>query len=143
MNKIELVKQAFNLDSPDRASYLSDNFRWTDELGSPAVDRSSWLAMGQLLESALPDMSLIIDDIREEGDRVVIKNHFSGTFTKDLDLSSMGLGVIPATGKAFVFPAQRDRVSFDGDKISEIHNLETGPDAGVAGFLKALGVKMS
>jgi hypothetical protein len=142
MNKIELVKSAFSLDDPDRVSYLSDDFQWTDELGSPPMDRSSWLAMGQLVESSLPDLSYVIEDIREEGNGVVVTSHSTGTFINDLDLSPMGMGAIPATGKAVVFPSQRDRVSFDGDKISEFHNLETGPDAGMAGFLKALGADM-
>jgi predicted ester cyclase len=139
MNRIELVKAAFNSNDPDRVAYFSDDFQWTDELGSPPIDRSSWLSMDQLMKSAFPDLSYVIEGIREDGDGVVVTSHFSGTFSNDLDLSSMGLGVIPATGKAFVTPAQRDRVSFDGDKISEIHNQETGPDAGMAGFLKALG----
>jgi hypothetical protein len=55
----------------------------------------------------------------------------------------MGMGVLRATGETVVFPSQRDRVSFDGDKISALHNMETGPDAGMAGFFKALGVKVS
>jgi hypothetical protein len=142
MNKIELVKSAFRVDNTDRSSYLSDNFHWTDELGSPPIDRSSWLAMGSLMESAFPDLSLIIDDIREEGDSVVVTSHSSGTFVNDLDLSAMGLGVLPATGKAFVTAAERDRVSFDGDKILEIHNQETGPGTGMAAFIKALGADM-
>ena len=142
MNKIELVKSAFNIKDPDRESRLSDDFQWTDELGSPAIDKSSWLAMGQLIESAIPDLSYVIEDIREEGDSVMVTSHSAGTFINDLDLSSMGMGAIPATGKEVVFPSQRDRVSLDGDKISEFHNLETGPDAGIGGFLKALGADM-
>jgi len=31
-------------------------------------------------------------------------------------------------------------VSLDGDKLSEIHSQETGPDAGLAGFIEALDV---
>jgi hypothetical protein len=103
------------------------------------MDKDSFGAMGSLLESAFPDMSLDIDGIQEAGDGLMVTSHFSGTFTNDLDLSAMGMGVIPATGKMVVFPSQRDKVSFDGDKISEIHNKETGPDAGMAGFFTKLG----
>jgi predicted ester cyclase len=142
MNKIELVKSAFTFDDHDRLSDYSDDFQWTDELGSPPIDRSSWLSMDQLMKSAFPDLSYVIEGIREDGDGVVVTSHFSGTFSNDLDLSSLGMGVIPATGKAVVFPSQRDRVSFEGDKISELHNLETGPDAGMAGLAKALGADM-
>jgi predicted ester cyclase len=140
VNKKELVKFAFNLDRPDRYSVFADDFKWTDSVGSPPVDKSSFFAGEEPMRLAFPDLSMVIDDIREEGDGVVVASHFSGTFSNDLDLSSVGMGVIPATGKAFVSPSQRDRVSFDGDKISELHNLETGPDVGMAGLLKALGV---
>jgi hypothetical protein len=140
VNKKELVKSAFNLDRPDRYSLYADDFKWTDSVGSPPLDKNSFFGGEEPLRLAVPDLSIVIDDIKEDGDYIVIASHFSGTFRKDLDLSSMGMGVIPATGKAFASPSQRDRVSFDGDKISELHNLETGPDAGMAGFIKALGV---
>jgi hypothetical protein len=143
VNKAELVKLAFNGDGPEEGFYLSDDFQWSDSLGNPPMDKASFQAMAQPLQSALPDLSVVIEDIREDGDDAVVTSHYTGTFTNDLDLSATGMGVIPATGKAIVCPSQRDRVSFDGDKISEIHNLETGPDAGPAGFLKALGVSMS
>jgi hypothetical protein len=140
MSKIELVRLAFDVDDPARGDYLSDDFQWTDELGSPPVERGSWVAAFQPFGSSMSDLSLVIDDIREEGDTITVTSHVSGTFVNDLDLSAMGLGVIPATGESFVSPVQRDRVSFDGDKISEIHNMETGPDAGMGGLLKVLGV---
>jgi hypothetical protein len=140
VNRKKLVKLAFNGDGPEQGFYLSDDFQWSDESGNEPMDKASWGAMAQPIESAFPDLSVVIDDIREDGDEAVVTSHYSGTFTNDLDLSAAGMGVIPATGKALIFPAQRDRVSFDGDKITEIHNLETGPDAGIAGFLKALGV---
>jgi hypothetical protein len=141
MNRIELVKLAFNGDGPEEGFYLSDGFHWTDALGSPPMDKASFLGMAQPLQSALPDLSIVVEDVREDGDEAVVTSHYVGTFTNDLDLSSVGMGVIRATGKAIVFPSQRDRVSFDGDKLSEIHNLETGPDAGIAGFIKALGAQ--
>jgi hypothetical protein len=142
VNKAELVKLAFNGDGPEEGFYLSDDFQWTDSLGNPPMDKASFLAMAQPLESALPDLSIVIEDIREDGDDVLVTSHYAGTFTNDFDLSAVGMAAIPATGKAIVFPSQRDRVRFDGEKISKIHNLETGPDAGMAGFVKALGVKL-
>jgi hypothetical protein len=140
MNKIELVKLANDWGNPDRNSYYSDDFQWTDALGSPPMDKATWLAMGQLMESAFPDIATVIEDIREEGDDVVITSHWSGTFTNDFDLSALGVGVVPATRKAVVFPTSTVRISFDGDKISKVHDPRSGPDAGMAGFLKVLGV---
>jgi predicted ester cyclase len=142
VNRIEVVRAANDWDNPDRNSYYSDDFQWTDALGSPPMDRDSWIAMGQLMKSAFPDISTVIEEIREEGDDVVVTSHFGGTFTNDLDLSALGMGVIPAKGKAFVFPTSTVRIGFDGDKIAKLHDPRTGPDAGLPGFLKALGVDM-
>jgi predicted ester cyclase len=141
MNKIELAKSAFDLDNGDRYSLYSDDFQRTDNVGSPPMDKSSFFAMEEPLRSAIPDLSLVIEDVREEGDGVVITSHFTGTFTNDLDLSSLGLPVIPATGKAIDFPSGTGLLSFENDKISRLHGLDTGPDAGMAGFLKAFGLK--
>ena len=142
MNKIELVKLANNWHAPDRNSLYTDDFQFTDALGSPPMDKGSWLAMGQLMESALPDVSTVIEDIREESDEVVITSHWSGTFTNDLDLSAMGMGVISATGSAVVFPTSTVRIGFDNGQISRVHDASTEPDAGMPGFLKALGADM-
>jgi len=142
MNKIELVKAAFDLDNPDRQAYWSEDFQRTDEMGNPPMTWEMWQAMDGLMRSAFPDLGLAIEDIRENGDGVVVTSRFSGTFTNDLDLSAMGMGVVPATGKAVKFPTGTDLVRFENGKICEMHNLDTRPDAGMAGFFKVLGVKM-
>ncbi len=142
MNRTELVKSANDWRAPDRDSLYTDDFHFTDALGSPPMDKSAFLAMGQLMESALPDISTVIEDIREEGDDVAITSHWSGTFTNDFDLSALGMDVISATGRAVVFPTSTVRMGFDDGKISKVHETSTGPDAGMPGFLKALGADM-
>lgn len=142
MNKIELVKTVNKWHLPDRDSFYADNFQYTDPLGSPPMDKGVFLTMGQMIESALPDVSTVIEDIQEENGEVVVTSHWEGTFKNDFDLSPMGMGVIPATGKAVVFPTSTVRIGFDQDKISRIDNETTGPDVGMPGFLKALGANM-
>lgn len=141
MNKIELVKLANDWHAPDRDSLYTEDFQFTDAVDSPPMDKDSFLAMGQLMESALADVTTVIEEIREEGDEVVITSHWEGTFTNDFDLSAMGMGVIPATGRAIVFPTSTVRIGFEGGKISRVYDPNTGPDAGLPGFLKAIGVK--
>jgi hypothetical protein len=142
MDKIELVRKVNDWSEPLRKDYYTDDFQLTNAQGAPPSDTEATLAMGQLMQSAMPDISTVIEDIREDGDDVVLTSHWEGTFVNDFDLSAMGLGVAPATGKAVVFPTSTIRISFDGDKISRIHDPATDPDAGVAGFFKALGVEM-
>lgn len=138
MSKIELVKLANDWDTPDRGALYTDDFQFTNALGDPPSDKNAILMMGDLMQSALPDISTVIEDYREEGDGLVVTSHWRGTFTNDFDLSPLGLGVIPATGKAVVFPTSTVRITFDGDKISALHDPATGPDTGLAGFIKAL-----
>ena len=140
MNKVDIVREAFNLDNPElRASHLADDFQATDSLGGLPNSKEVWLGMGQMLRASFPDMEYVITHIHEEGDGVHVAGHFAGTFTSDLDMSPMGMGVISATGKKVMWPDSTRQVSFDGDKISRLHSPDTGPDAGVGGFLKALG----
>jgi hypothetical protein len=141
MNKIELVKSAWDRSNPDAYAHHADDFQYTDELGSPPMSLESWLVFDRLMRSAFPDLSTPIDEIREENGDVVLTSQGSGTFANDLDLSAMGLGVIPATGECVTFPVGTVRVSFEGDEISRIHSLDTGPDAGLPGLLKALGME--
>jgi predicted ester cyclase len=96
--------------------------------------------MGEILRASFPDMSFEVEELRQDGEDVVVKGRFVGTFENDFDMSDMNMGVIPATGKKIIFPYDTSRVSFDADnKIVAHHNLDTGPDAGMAGFMKALG----
>jgi predicted ester cyclase len=139
MTKIELVKAVNDWSTPDRGSYYTDDFVLTNAAGDAPGDKSGVLAMGDLMAAALPDVSTVIEDVREEGDSVVLTSHWEGTFANDFDLSPLGMGVIPATGKAVIFPTSTIRIDFDGDKICAIHDPSTGPDAGMGGFLKALG----
>ena len=97
MNRIELVKSANEWGIPDRDSLYTDDFQFTDALDSPPMDKRTLLAMAELMQSALPDITTVIEDIREEGEEVVVTSHWAGTFTKDFDLSAMGAGVIPAS----------------------------------------------
>ena len=142
MDKIEFVRLANDWTKPRRKDYYTEDFQLTDAQGTPPSDRDAVLAMGQLMQSAMPDIRTVIEDIREEGDDVVLTSHWEGTFVNDFDLSALGLGVAPATGKAVVFPTSTIRISFEGDKISRIHDPATEPDAGPAGFFKTLGVDM-
>jgi predicted ester cyclase len=142
MTKIELVRALNDWSKPRRRDYYTDDFQMTNAQGAPPSDRDSALAMGELMQSALPDIRTVVEDIHKEGDDVVLTSHWEGTFVNDFDLSGMGLGIVPATGKAVVFPTSTIRISFDDGKVSRIHDPATAPDKGPAGFFKALGVEM-
>ena len=120
-------------------TYLSDDFKNYDKDGNVIMDKAAYIGMGQLLTSAFKNLKAVYSDIHEEGDSVIASYHFEGTHTGDLDLSAMGLGVIPASGKKIVFPEDTAAFEIRGDKIVSIKPY--GDSEGMASFLATLGVK--
>lgn len=140
MNKIELIRLVNDWTKPLDKDYYTEDFELTSAQGDPPMNRDATLAMSGLMQSAMPDIRTVIEDIREDGDDVVLTSHWEGTFVNDFDLSGLGMGVVPATGQVVVFPTSTIQISFEDGKISRIHNPATGPDVGSAGFFKALGL---
>ena len=96
-----------------------------------------------MVQGSFPDIKVVIDDIHTDGNSVILAIHFKATFTHPLDLSVLGLGVIPATGAPVKFLINTNRFSFEGDKIERMYNMDIGPYTGVSGFLKDVSVPIS
>ena len=120
------------------ATYLSDDFHSFDSDGNPVMDRAGYAAMGQLLASAFTDFKFVVREYHEEGDTVTLTGHFEGTHTSPLDLSPMGLGVVPASGRMIVWPEAHEVFTIRDGKIASARDLGEG---GIPEFLAALGVK--
>jgi predicted ester cyclase len=121
-------------------TYLSDDYKNFDKNGNVVADKEAYIGMSKLLGSAFKGFKAVYSDFREEGDSVIVRFHFEGTHTGDLDLSAMGLGVIPASGKRIVWPEDSTAFKIRGDKI--VSNRPYGDSAGMESFLAGLGVKM-
>ncbi len=91
-------------------THLSDDFQFLDKDGNVTMDRAGYIGFGHLLFASFNDMKLLYSDLREEGEDVRISGHWEGTFTGDLDLSAMGMGVIPASGKKIVLAGVQQQV---------------------------------
>jgi hypothetical protein len=120
-------------------THLSDDFQFLDQDGNATMDRAGYIGFGYLLLTSFKDMKFLYSDLREEGDDVMVSSHWEGTFTGDLDLSAMGMGVIPASGKKIVWPESSSRWKFKGGKILSIQGFSAG---GIGEFLAPLGVKL-
>lgn len=119
--------------------YLSDDFKTFDADGNVTLDKKAYTGMSMLIFKSFPDYKAVFSEKREEEDgSVVLSFHFEGTHKGDLDLSAMGMGVIPASGKKVVWPESTSKWTVVGDKIVSIQAI-TG---GVEDFLGALGVKL-
>jgi SnoaL-like polyketide cyclase len=127
-------------DSDAIGSFLSDDFQNFDKDGNVALTKESLLNMGRMMQASFTDYGFVLSDLREEGGLIIMTGHFEGTHTGDLDLSAMGIGVIPASRKKIVWPEASAKLTLKGNKIVRME-----PYAGAAGlqaFLAALGVEL-
>lgn len=120
-------------------TYLSDDFQSLDKDGNLVMNREMYTGMGQLLYAAFKDFKFVINDLQEVEDGVIVTGHFEGIHTGDLDLSGMGLGIIPASGKKIVWPEARSKFKIVDEKIVGIEAY--GDSGGIESFLETLGVK--
>jgi predicted ester cyclase len=121
-------------------TYLSDDFHNFDVDGKVLMNKEAYIGMTQLLVDAFKDFTVVYGDLREEGDSVIADYHFEGIHTSELDLSAMGLGVIPASGKKIIWPEATNEFKIEGDKIVSIK--PHGDSGGMEDFLEPLGVKL-
>ena len=119
-------------------TYFSDDFQSLDKDGNVVMNKEMFVGMGQLLMAAFSDFNAVYHDLREEDDGVIMTFHFEGTHIGDLDLSAMGLGVVPASGKRVVWPEASTKFKVEGDKIVGEEEIS----AGMARFLAPLGVTL-
>ena len=128
---------AGNLD--DAASYLSDDFQFSGPVPEP-LNAAEYMGIMKTFQAAFPDIKFNLRFVSAGGNMAKTSNQLSGTHTGDLDLSAMGMGVIPATGKSFSIPEEASDVTVEGDKISSFHVL-TQEGGGLMGILAQLGVQ--
>ncbi|MDX1418270.1 MAG: nuclear transport factor 2 family protein [Candidatus Promineifilaceae bacterium] len=121
------------------ADYFSDDFQMLDKAGNFIMNKEMLLGGMQQTLQAFTDYGFVLNDVREEGDFVIMSGHFEGTHTGDLDLSAMGIGVIPASGKKVVWPEASEKISVEGDKIIRMEPYSGA--SGMQAWLAALGVE--
>jgi len=118
--------------------YFSDDFQNIDQGGNVVGNKDAYIGIGLACATSFTGFKAVISDLQEVSDGVIVTNHFEGIHTSDFDLSAMGLGVIPASGKKIVWPDAKSKFTVEGDKITGIHDI-TG---GLEWFLTPLGVKL-
>ena len=141
-NNSDIVKKWQNLASDDvegRGAYLSDDFESLDADGNVVMNKENWQNIYHMLLASFTDWNYVTSNIREEGDAVIMTGRFEGKFMADLDLSAMGIGVIPANGKEIVWEETDQKITVTGGKISKMEPY--GHSGGFGPFLKALGVE--
>lgn len=118
-------------------TYLSEDFQNLDRDGNVLLSREAYIGLSQLMAASFEGFKAVYSDLREVDDGVIATFHFEGTHARDLDMSAMGLGVIPASGKKLVWQDASAKFMVEGDKIVGIQDIS----GGMEWFLAPLGVK--
>ena len=120
-------------------SLLTDDFMFSGPVPEP-VNGPAWLDMSKNLKAAFPDLDYQFKIEGVNGNVVNISAQLKGTHKGDLDLTAMGMGVIPATNKSFAASREHGKVTVQGDKIKSLANEPT-EGAGLMAILGQLGVQ--
>lgn len=144
-SKLDVVKAYTDLmavggDMEADTAYFSDDFQNFDKDGNVALTKEGIVSMTRMISASFKDYGFVLTNLRNEGDFIIVTGHSEGTHRGDLDLSAMGLGVVPASGKKIVWPEASAKFTVEGDKIVRME-----PYAGAAGlqaFLAALGLEL-
>ena len=132
---------AFNSGDLDKAaSYLAEDFKFSGPVPEP-VGAAEYLGLSRAMRAGCPDLQYNFKITGVEGDTVKTTSQLTGTHTADLDLSGMGMSVIPASGMSFSNPLEHGEVTFEGGKVTSIY-ITPQEGGGLMGMLTQLGVEM-
>jgi len=117
---------------------LSKDFQFSGPVPEP-VSGDAWMAISKDLKIAFPDLEYHFHVENMIAETVSISAQLKGTHTGPLDLSSMNMGVIPATHRAFSSERETGRAIVKGDQVTSWALLPI-EGAGLKAILGQLGV---
>jgi predicted ester cyclase len=126
-------------DFDTAASYLSEDFKFSGAVPKP-VDGKQWIGILKTMKNAFPDFKMNVRIQSVEGNVIKSVNQLTGTHTGDFDLSAMGMGIIPPTGKSFVNARESGVTTVKDGKITSNH-ITPVEGGGLMGILAQLGVQ--
>lgn len=138
----ELTRALENHDLNSTRAWLADDFTFHDTIANfPPIPADTWLENMAGMFQAFPDLRYNFEIMEEDGESVWISNAFQGTHQGDWDLSNMGMGTVPAsgrqvhTGRAVI----RGTVNSAG-QITRIEVVEGEEGYGIRGLMQQLGI---
>jgi hypothetical protein len=121
-------------------STLANGFQFSGPVPQP-ISGPAWMGMSASLKTAFPDLNYQFKIESVDGNTAHISAQLKGTHTGILDLSAMGLGVIPPTNKAFTAAYEKGEASVQDGKV-KTWAMKGTEGAGLMAILDQLGVKM-
>lgn len=122
-------------------TYLADDFLFSGAVTQP-INAADWLGMNLNMKKAFPNLEYHFRVVSVQNGVVEITSELKGTHKGDLDLTSMNMGVIPATHKSFAAGREHSKLTIHGDKVSA-WVVESNKSAGMLTILNLLGVKVT
>ena len=119
---------------------LANDFQFSGPVPEP-ISGPAWMGMSASLKTAFPNLNYQFKIEGVDGNTAHISAQLKGTHTGTLDLSAMGLGVIPPTNKAFAIAHEKGEVSVQDGKV-KTWAMKGTEGAGIMAILGQLGVKM-
>jgi hypothetical protein len=145
--EIEIVKAYFTaLDAMDMRlvdQYLSEQYQLVDFTPQP-MSKTAMLAMVSLFKAALPNLTHSLSNIRFEDHLVKLTVQLSGINSENLDLRTMGIGIVPRSRKFIIFPNGNYEFTVNNGKITVERDVSPiSANRRMSGRLKALGVNVA
>lgn len=127
-------------DYEKTTSYLAANFKFSGSVPK-SLNAKAWIAMHMNLKKAFPNLEyhFRVESV-QSGGVVKISSELKGTHKGDLELTSMKLGVIPATHKSFAAGREHGKLIIQDNKVIS-WVVEPNKDTGMLVILNQLGVK--
>lgn len=120
--------------------FLSDDFKM---LGTEprTMDKEETLEIISNLKAGFPDLKYALSNIHADHGVVTLTAQAGGRHTQPLDLSNLGMGLLPESGKMIIFPPNQYEYTVASGKITVERNITpTTAFTGMSGFLRELGV---
>jgi len=144
MNKRETVQALVDAvqkgDFENVKSMLADDFQFSGPIPEP-INKEAWLEMSANLKKAFPDLDYHFKVIGADGDVVRSTAQLSGTHSGSFNLTSMNLGMIPATNKTFSTKSEKIKITVKDDKIA-LWAVEPNDGAGLMEILKQIDARL-
>ena len=122
-----------------RSMFTSD-FQFSGPVPEP-ISGPAWMGMSASLKTAFPDLNYQFKIEGVDGNTTHISAQLKGTHTGMLDLSALGMGVIPPTNKTFAAKYEKGEASVRDGKV-KTWAMEGTEGAGLMAILDQLGVKI-
>jgi predicted ester cyclase len=135
----EFIEAFNNGDVAKVGSLLAEDFTFSGPVPKP-LSKREWVGLLGIFKTAFPDINYNLRFVKAEGNVVTTTSQLTGTHTGNFDMSAMGLGVFPPTGKYFSNTEESGESVVEDGKIKSIH-MQGGKGSGVEGILTQLGLQ--